>query len=104
MKENKQTEKEAVKKALYKKAVGYDSEETVEEYSDSDGDLVLVKRKVTTKPVPPDIAAIKLVLGLDGGEEDLSAFSDEELEKRKKKLIKIIKEKLNDGNNEKNRP
>lgn len=103
MKENKQTDKEAVKKALYKKAVGYDSEETVEEYSDSDGDLVLVKRKVTTKPVPPDIAAIKLVLGLDGG-EDLSASSDEELEKRKKKLIKIIKEKLNDGNNEKNRP
>ena len=103
MKESKQTDKEAVKKALYKKAVGYDSEETVEEYSDSDGDLVLVKRKVTTKPVPPDIAAIKLVLGLDGG-EDLSASSDEELEKRKKKLIKIIKEKLNDGNNEKNRP
>ena len=33
MKENKQTDKEAVKKALYKKAVGYDSEETVEEYS-----------------------------------------------------------------------
>lgn len=104
MKENKQTDKEVVKKALYKKAVGYDSEETVEEYSDSDGDLVLVKRKVTTKPVPPDITAIKLVLGLDGGEEDLSALSDEELEKRKKKLIKIIKEKLNDGNNEKNRP
>ena len=45
MKESKQTDKEAVKKALYKKAVGYDSEETVEEYSDSDGDLVLVKRK-----------------------------------------------------------
>ena len=104
MKENKQTDKEAAKKALYKKAVGYDREETVEEYSDSDGDLVLVKRKVTPKPVPPDIAAIKLVLGLDGGEEDLSASSDEELEKRKKKLIKIIKEKLNDGNNEKNRP
>ena len=104
MKESKQTDKEAVKKALYKKAVGYASEDTVEEYSDSDGDLVLVKRNVTTKPVPPDIAAIKLVLGLDGGEEDLSASSDEELEKRKKKLIKIIKEKLNDGNNEKNRP
>lgn len=103
MKENNPIDKETVKKALYKKAVGYDSEETVEEYSDSDGDLVLVKRKVTTKPVPPDIAAIKLVLGLDGDEEDLSALSDEELEKRKKKLIKIIKEKLNDGNNEKNR-
>lgn len=92
------SEKDAVKIALYKKAVGYDSTETVEEYSDADGDLVLVKRKVTVKPVPPDITAIKLLLGIDGGDEDLSAVSDAELEKRKKKLLKIIKEKLNEGN------
>ena len=91
MKENKQTDKEAVKKALYKKAVGYDSEETVEEYSDSDGDLVLVKRKVTTKPVPPDITAIKLVLGLDGGEEDIlkrRIRADPPLQKVRRKTLR----------------
>lgn len=96
-KKTRKNKQDALKEALYKKAVGYDSSETVEEYSDNDGDLVLVKRKVTTKPVPPDISAIKLLLGLDGGNEDLSALSDEELETHKKKLLKIIKEKINDG-------
>lgn len=96
-KKTRKNKQDALKEALYKKAVGYDSSETVEEYSDNDGDLVLVKRKVTTKLVPPDISAIKLLLGLDGGNEDLSALSDEELETQKKKLLKIIKEKINDG-------
>ena len=96
-KKTRKNKQDALKEALYKKAVGYDSSETVEEYSDNDGDLVLVKRKVTTKPVRPDISAIKLLLGLDGGNEDLSALSDEELETQKKKLLKIIKEKINDG-------
>lgn len=93
--EKKATDKNAsekVKDALYKKAVGYDTTETVEEYSDNDGELVLIKKKVTTKNVPPDISAIKIMLGLGGEDSDLAFLSDEELEKQKKLLIKKIRE------------
>lgn len=41
-KKTRKNKQDALKEALYKKAVGYDSSETVEEYSDNDGDLVLV--------------------------------------------------------------
>lgn len=85
-----------IKNALYKKAVGYDSTETVEEYADNDGELVLVKKKVTTKNVPPDISAIKIMLGLDDDVTDLAFMSDEELERERKRLIKKIKEKTDD--------
>lgn len=81
-----------LKSALYRKAVGYDSTETVEEYSESDGELVLVKRKVTVKNVPPDVSALKMLLDMNET-EDLSALSDEELEKERKKLLKLLKEK-----------
>ena len=81
-----------MKSALYRKAVGYDSTETVEEYSESDGELVLVKRKVTIKNVPPDVSALKMLLDMNET-EDLSALSDEQLEKERKKLLKILKEK-----------
>ena len=81
-----------LKSALYRKAVGYDSTETAEEYSESDGELVLVKRKVTIKNVPPDVSALKMLLDMNET-EDLSALSDEQLEKERKKLLKILKEK-----------
>lgn len=81
-----------LKSALYRKAVGYNSTETVEEYSESDGELVLVKRKVTIKNVPPDVSALKMLLDMNET-EDLSALSDEQLEKERKKLLKILKEK-----------
>ena len=81
-----------LKSALFRKAVGYDSTETVEEYSESDGELVLVKRKVTIKNVPPDVSALKMLLDMNET-EDLSALSDEQLEKERKKLLKILKEK-----------
>lgn len=81
-----------LKSALFRKAVGYDSTETIEEYSSSDGELVLVKKKVTTKNVPPDVSALKMLLDMNET-EDLSALSDEELEKERKKLLKILKEK-----------
>lgn len=85
-----------IKNALYKKAVGYDATETVEEYADNDGELVLVKKKVTTKNVAPDISAIKIMLGLDDDVTDLAFMSDEELERERKRLIKKIKEKTDD--------
>lgn len=80
---------EGIKKALIKCAVGFDTSEIVEEYTVDEGELKLVKRKVTKRDVPPDIKAVKMLLD---GEADASQMSDEELEERREKLIAILKE------------
>ena len=81
--------KKKLKDALFKRAVGYDTTDVVEEFAETEeGETRLTKRKVTTKNVPPDISAAKLLLELeeDGG-SDLTALSDEELEKEKDRLL-----------------
>lgn len=80
---------EGIKKALLKCAVGFDTSEIVEEYTVDEGELKLVKRKVTKRDVPPDIKAVKMLLD---GEADASQMSDEELEERGEKLIAMLKE------------
>lgn len=80
---------EGIKKALLKCAVGFDTSEIVEEYTVDEGELKLVKRKVTRRDVPPDIKAVKMLLD---GEADASQMSDEELEERREKLIAMLKE------------
>lgn len=80
---------EGIKKALLKCAVGFDTSEIVEEYTVDEGELKLVKRKVTKRDVPPDIKAVKMLLD---GEVDASQMSDEELEERREKLIAMLKE------------
>ena len=83
----------AVRNALIKKATGYISEETVTEYSFGDGIETPVKKKVTKKEVPPDITAIKMLLGESA--EDISPdyrdMTDEELIAEKNRLIKLLK-------------
>ncbi len=86
--------KEKAKKALFKKAIGFKTQEVVEEYSQNDGEIVLTKKKVTQKEVPPDCVAIKMIIE---SVEDYSALSLEELEKEKIRLIKLLKES-EDGN------
>ena len=80
---------DGLKKALFKCAVGFDTSEVVEEYAVDEGELKLVKRKVTKRDVPPDIKAVKMLLD---GEADIAGMSDEELEERRKKLIEMLKE------------
>ena len=46
----------------------------------------MVKRKVVSKNVPPDVSAAKLLYELDGGNLNLKDLSDEELEKEKSSL------------------
>lgn len=58
----------------------------MEEFAVQDGELRLVKKKVTKREIPPDIKAVKLLL--DGKEE----LSDEELEAERQKLLDILKE------------
>ncbi len=79
---------DSLEKALKKCAVGFDTSETVEEFAVQDGELKLVKRKVTRRDIPPDIKAVKMLLD-DNREED---FSDEELSAEREKLIKMLKE------------
>lgn len=76
-----------IMEAVIKRAVGYEAKETVEEYQIVDGSLELVKRRITTKDVPPDISAAKLIF--DDG--DYSELTDEQLEEEKFRLLNELK-------------
>ncbi len=81
-----------VRQALIKKALGYDAKEVVEEYvQNSEGEVQLTKRKVTTKCVPPDVQALKLLLDEDAS-KPIIEMTDEELEKEKIRLLKLLNE------------
>lgn len=54
---------EKIKGALLERALGYDADEVVEEYGFSEGEAVLVKRKVTRKRVPPRYSGGKNAAG-----------------------------------------
>lgn len=78
-----------IERALIKKAVGYSARETVKEYQISDGEEILIKKKVSDKAVPPDINAAKMLL--EAFENcDLAAMSDEALEKEKQRLLTLL--------------
>lgn len=82
-------EQEKLKKAILKKALGYDCTEVVEEYvSSDDGDIRLTKKKITKKNVPPDITALKMLV--EGSESTLELMTDEELEEERLRLIKLL--------------
>ncbi len=87
----KKTNESDLKKALIKKALGYDYKEVVEEYtSDQEGEVKLVKKKITKKNVPPDITALKILIE---NQTPISSMTDEELEEEKNRLIKALNEK-----------
>ena len=85
-------ENERVRAALEKKALGYDTDEVVEEYGCTDGEAVLLKRKVTKKAVPPDIQAAKILLERQTSVQEMS---DEELERERLRLLRLLKEDEN---------
>ncbi len=85
-------EDDSVRDALKKCAVGFGTSEVVEEFAMDEGELRLVKRKVTRRDIPPDIKAVKMLLD----DDDLSAMTDEQLEREKEKLMQQLKEVGND--------
>ena len=90
-KKNNKNYKTDLENALIKKALGYDATEVVEEYSsDNEGEIRLLKKKITKKNVPPDMSALKLLL--DESEKDLTKMTDEELFNEKVRLLNILKE------------
>lgn len=81
-----------IKKALLDKALGYTTQEIIEEYGMSGEEFVLQKRKTSTKTYPPDLSALQLLLEEKEVENKYQNFSNEELEKEKLRLIKLLKE------------
>ena len=57
----------------------------------------MVKRKVVSKNVPPDVSAAKLLLETEDENLNLKGLSDEELEKEKQRLIKLLIKEQNDN-------
>ena len=57
----------------------------------------MVKRKVVLKPVPPDVSALKLLKEFENESENVKSLSDEELEKEKFRLIKLLEESQNEN-------
>ncbi len=85
--------KKKITQALVKKAIGFETVETVEEFAEADGEVKLLKRKVTTKSVPPDVSAVKLLLEMQSEERDIVDMTDDELEKERVRLMKLLEEK-----------
>ena len=71
-----------IRNAVLKVALGF----SVEEVTEEDGELKLVKRKETRKDVPPDLRAVRLLM--EGTE--VSELSDEELMAEKERLLREL--------------
>ncbi len=72
-------------------ATGLSASEVVEEFAMVDGELTLVKKKVTKREVPPDIKAVKMLL------EERGEASDEELEAERMQLLSLLDEQNFEG-------
>ncbi len=94
-------EEERIRKALLKKALGYRTNEVVEEYvMDEDGSKRLAKRKITKKHVSPDISAMRVLLERytsDDIASQIRSMTDSELLAERSRLLKLLKEE-DDGN------
>ena len=87
-------EEDKIKKALMKKALGYDANDIVEEYViDEDGGTKSSKKKITKKHYSPDISAVKVLLEryYKTYEEKVLDMTDESLQKEKTRLEKLLK-------------
>lgn len=80
-------------KALYRKAVGYETDEVVEEYiCDERGDFKLNKKKVTKKYISPDLQSVKMLLDKLNSTKvnKYRDLTDEELLLEKKRLLEQL--------------
>ncbi len=79
---------EGIRRALYRRAVGFEADEVTEEYSFNEGEEVLLKRRVVKKQMPPDVAAAKLYVE---AQKPFTELTDEELEREKDRLLHLLK-------------
>lgn len=87
-------DEDKIRKALFKKALGYNADEVIEEYALNEGEEVLVKKKVTKKHYGPDVSAVKILLEryYQTYQEKISLMSDQELLEEEERLLKLLKE------------
>ena len=83
-------EKQLLIKILLKKAKGYAYHEKTDEYNVVDGKKQLVKSKVVTKRVQPDVNAIKALITLTDASDDVTQMTDEQLQVEKLRLINLL--------------
>ena len=81
--------KQLLTKILLKKAKGYTFHEKTDEYVVVDGVKQLVKSKVVTKRVQPDVNAIKALVTLTE-DTDITKMTDEQLQVEKLRLIRLL--------------
>jgi len=80
-----------IEEVLLKKAVGYTTEEITEEFNKVDDNLVLNKRKVSTKSYPPDLSALQILLEkFDNDVDEFENYSLEDLKIERKRLLKEL--------------
>ncbi len=89
--ENAKVDRDIVLNTLYKKGVGYNTKEIVEEYASDEKGGEMIKRKVTKKRVPPDISALKTYLEYTKVENEFDSMTDTQLEIEKTRLLKLLK-------------
>lgn len=72
--------------------MGYTVDEIVEEYVNDENEMKLVKKKVTTKHIPPDINAARALLEkcYESDFDKIKNMTDEELLELKKSIIAEI--------------
>lgn len=95
------TEEEKLKRALLKKALGYDVRESVEEFSvDDNGQKKLSKKKITKKHFAPDLTALKLLIEKFYPDTNLkiSDMTDEQLLEEKQRILQLLKEEEENAN------
>ena len=83
-------EKQLLIKILLKKAKGYVYHEKTDEYIVVEGKKQLVKSKVVTKRVQPDVAAIKALITLTDASDDVTQMTDEQLQVEKLRLLNLL--------------
>jgi len=94
VKDNNKDNNTRIAEALLKKAVGYSVDEVVSEYVNEEetGQVKLIKKKVTTKHIPPDSTATKTLLEFfySQNTSDFRNMSDAELQEEKERLLKML--------------
>lgn len=83
-------EKQLLIKILLKKAKGYAYHEKTDEYNVVEGKKQLVKSKVVTKRVQPDVNAIKALITLSDAGDDVTQMTDEQLQVEKLRLLNLL--------------
>lgn len=83
------SEKEKLEEALKKKAYGYLTTEQNEEYAVVDGEMSLIKKKISIKEVAPELAAIKILM--EEGGDNFDSMTEEELTYERDRLLLLLK-------------